>query len=280
MARTGRLLVALALVAALAATARAQEGAAPPPDPPAAAKSGQVGVGRASLVQLVRQANPLLWPLVLCSVVALGYTLERLIALRRSRVVPGEFVDRFVERLASGKLDRERAAELCRANESPAARVFERIVHGWGLPAAQIREGAAGAAASEALELRRNVRVLNATATLAPLLGLLGTVVGMIEAFDALGGRAAAGVGKSEALAHGISLALMATAFGLAIAVVSVAAYYFLLNRIDVLIRALDREATRVVDLVAGDHGRPLAEVRRPVAAAPGELARHEARGF
>lgn len=288
MGRWGRLLLAVWAVSA-AAPAPAQ-GPAPDADPPAAeaqeapapapAKNDPIGVGRASLVGLVRQANPMLWPLVLCSVVTVGYALERLLALRRSRVVPKEFIDRFVERLASGKLDRERAAELCRTNDSPAARVFERIVNAWGQPAGTIREGVAAEAAGEVLELRRNVRVLNGTATLAPLLGLLGTVVGMIEAFDALGGRAAQGVGKSEALAHGISLALMATAFGLAIAVVSVTIYYYFINRIDVLVRALDREATRVVDLVAGDAGRPIAEQRRPMAA-PGDLARpHETRGY
>ena len=82
--------------------------------------------------------------------------------------------------------------------------------------------------------------MLNGTATLAPLLGLLGTVVGMIQSFDALGGRV--GPAKGEALAQGISLALVATAFGLAIAVVSVAAYYYLLNRVDLLVRELDEQ--------------------------------------
>jgi biopolymer transport protein ExbB len=110
------------------------------------------------------------------------------------------------------------------------------------------------------------------------LLGLLGTVVGLIEAFDALGGRAAAGVGKSEALAHGISLALVATAFGLGIAILSVFFYYLLLNRIDVLVRSLDRESTRVIDLVAGDAGLPVAELRRPMAAA--DMARTDLRGI
>jgi biopolymer transport protein ExbB len=289
MDRSGRFLAALVLLG-FATAGRGQE--PPPLAPPAgeavpneaapapeARKTDRIGVGRASLVQLVRQANPMLWPLLICSVVTLGYGLERFLALRRSRVVPKEFVDRFVERLGSGKLDRERAAELCRTNDSPAARVFERIVQGWGQPAGAIREAVAPQAASEVLEMRRNVRVLNGTATLAPLLGLLGTVIGMIEAFDALGGRAAQGIGKSEALAHGISLALMATAFGLAIAVVSVVLYYYLANRIDVLVRELDREATRVVDLVAGDAGRPVADQRRPAAVA-GDFARHETRGF
>jgi biopolymer transport protein ExbB len=259
--------------------------AAPTPAP--AGAGGVPAVGRGTAVDLVRDANPMLWPLVLCSVVAIGYALERLLALRRSRVVPREFCERFIERLAAGKLDRERAIELCRSHDSAAARVFERVVHHWGASSAAIRDAVSSEAASELLELKRNVRVLNGTATLAPLLGLLGTVVGLIEAFDALQGRAAQGMGKSEALAHGISLALVATAIGLGIAILSVAMYYFLLNRIDVLVRALDREATKVVDLVAGDAGRPAAEVRRPVGPPPGaggpaaaELVRPDARGY
>jgi biopolymer transport protein ExbB len=253
------------------------EADAPPTSIPVPAPA-PLGVGRAGLIQLVRQANPMLWPLLACSVVTVGYTLERLFALRKSRVIPSEFVERFIERLAAGKLDRDRALELCRANDSLAARVFGRIMRAWGQPAVTIRELVASEAASEVLELKRNVRVLNGTATIAPLLGLLGTVVGLIEAFDALGGRAAAGVGKSEALAHGISLALVATAFGLGIAILSVFFYYLLLNRIDVLVRSLDRESTRVIDLVAGDAGLPVAELRRPMAAA--DMARTDLRGI
>jgi biopolymer transport protein ExbB len=227
---------------------------------------------RVNVVALFRQANPMVWPLVLCSVVTVGFALERLIALRRARVVPRDFVTRFLDRLEAGKLDRERAAELCRANESPVARIFGRVVHYWGQPASAIREALAHDAGAELLDLKRNVRVLNGTATLAPLLGLLGTVVGLIESFDALANRTATGVGKGEALAHGISLALMATAFGLFIAIVSVVLYYYLLNCIDVLAREMDQHATQVIDLVAGDAGRPLADRRHM--SGTGDLAR------
>jgi biopolymer transport protein ExbB len=229
------------------------------------------------VLRLFAQANPMLWPLVLCSVVALGYALERLVALRRERVVPKDFVTRFLERLASGKLDRDRAAELCRANDSAVARVFAVVVGYWGQPAAVIRQAVGYDAAGEVADLKRNIRVLNGTATLAPLLGLLGTVVGMIQSFDALGGRV--GTAKGEALAHGISLALVATAFGLAIAVVSVAAYYFLLNRVDVLVNDLDEKARRVIEMVSSEATRPAPSVdRRPNFLNPGDHARHESR--
>jgi biopolymer transport protein ExbB len=224
---------------------------------PAAARAEPAGsIGRGSVLRLFAQANPMLWPLVLCSVVTMGFALDRAFALRKGRVVPRDFVDRFMDRLSGGKLDRDRAMELCRSNESPVARLFGHAVRYWGQPASEIRQALDHDAAAELLDLRKNVRVLNATATLAPLLGLLGTVVGMIEAFEAIGSGQAAGAAKSEALAHGISLALMPTGFGLAVAVVSVAFYYYFLGRIDVLARALDDQASEVIDLIAAESSR------------------------
>ena len=240
-----------------------------PGNPTAPASSSAGGVSRKSVLSVFRPDNAMLWPLAICSVVAIGFALERLIALRRSRVVPRDFVDRFTERLASGKLDRDRALELCKANESPVGRIFAHVVRYWGQPAPLIRGALEHDAAGEILDLRRNCRVLNGTATLAPLLGLFGTIVGMIEAFDSLSTQQS---GKSEALAHGISLALVMTAIGLAIAIISVSAYYFLLNRVDVLSKALDDAARPVIDLVAGDGGR--ASVDRRVAG-PSDLGRH-----
>ena len=76
-------------------------------DPTAAAT--KPGVDRASVLRLVLQANPMLWPLGACSIITLGYVLERFLALRRERVIPREFADRLLERLSSGKLDRERS---------------------------------------------------------------------------------------------------------------------------------------------------------------------------
>ena len=232
----------------------------PAPNDPAAkgATAGArptAGVGRQSILALFGRANPMLWLLGLCSIVTVGYTLERLLGLRRGRVIPRDFVNRFLERLSTGKLDRDRATELCRANESPAARVFGHAVRYWGQPAATIRQAVDHDASREVLDLRRNVRVLNGTATLAPLLGLLGTVIGMIQSFDAIGGKV--GGGKSEALAQGISLALISTAIGLGIAVVSVAAYYYLLNRVDLLVRDLDDHIRQVIDLISAESLRP-----------------------
>ena len=239
-----------------AASTAAPEPAATRPTPEAAPAASPTAVGRSSIMALVSKANPMLWTLALCSVVTVGYTLERLIALRRNRVIPRDFVNRFLERLSTGKLDRDRATELCRSNESPTGRVFGHVVRYWGQPAATIRIALDHDASREVADLKRNIRVLNGTATLAPLLGLLGTVIGMIQSFDAIGGKA--GGSKSEALAQGISLALVSTAIGLAIAVASVVAYYWLLNRVDILVRDMDDHARRVIDQVSAEAMRPV----------------------
>jgi len=231
------------------------------------AEEPRPGVDRGTIGRLLWTANPMLWPLAACSIVTLGIALERLSAIRRKRVVPPEFVDRFLERLAAGKLDRDRAIELCKAHDSPAARVFTHIVKAWGQPGAAIRQMVAFDSSGEIIELKRNLRVLSGMATLGPLLGLLGTVVGIIQSFDALGGRA--GPARGEALAQGISLALLATAFGLAIAVVAVTVYYFLLNRLDALVHELDDRARRVIDMVSSDAAFPPSQDRRIAAAPP-----------
>jgi len=228
------------------------------------------------VLRLLLRANPILWPLGACSIFTLGIVLERLVALRRRRVIPAEFVDRFMERLSAGKLDRERALELCRANESSAARIFAVAVKAWGQPAVTIRQIMSFDAAGELLELKRNLRVLNGMATIGPLLGLLGTVIGIIMSFDALGGRI--GPSRGEVLAQGISLALVATAFGLVVALIAVAAYYYLMNRVDVLIRDLDEKAREVVDLVSAESQRPVGADRRHAQLPPGEPLRQETR--
>ena len=181
--------------------------------------------------------------------------------------------------LASSSID---FSNVCRAGSSiasehsscavhmkvPAARIFSLVVNAWGQPGVTIRQIVSHDAAGEVVELKRNLRVLSAMSTLGPLLGLLGTVVGIIQSFDALGGRL--GPARGEALAHGISLALVATAFGLAIAIVAVAFYYFFLNRVDLLVRELDDRTRQVIELVSSEsHRLPPADRRHsPIGAA------------
>lgn len=250
--------------------APATKAAEAPPAPSAAAQPGSSritapgGMGsfldRQRVTEILKVENPLIWPMILCSVVAFGYFLDRWFSLRRSRIVPREFVNRFLDRLGSGKLDRERAFDLCKANDTPASRVFAQILMMWGEPAGQIRAAISQAVGMEYMQLRKNIRVLNATATLAPLIGLLGTVVGIIESFNALGAKNVPS--KSAALAEGIGLALVMTALGLVVAIGSVTAYYYLLGKLDSMMVTLEQESLRVMELIAGSVNRPGGERR------------------
>jgi len=248
-----------------------QQPAPDPTAPPAAALGSQEGIGPEAsgttepsgsipvigpetILKLIVEANPMLWPLFFCSIFTIGVVLERAFTLTRGRVLPRDFVQRFLERLATGKLDRERALEFCRAQSSPAARIFAIAVRHWGKPGWELRQIVASDAAAEIAELRRRTRTLSGLATLGPLLGLLGTVWGLIESFGNLGGKV--GTAKGDALAHGISLALVATAIGLVIAVIAVTAHTYFQYRIDGLIRDLDARTRDVVDLIAGDSPR------------------------
>jgi biopolymer transport protein ExbB len=250
-------------------SAATDDSAAPAPRP---------SVDRSSILRLILRANPVLWPLAICSIITIGYIMERVTALRRERVIPQDFVDRFLERLSGGKLDRERALELCRAHDSPMARIFSLVVSSWGQPGIIIRQTLAYDAAGELVELKRNLRILNAMATLGPLLGLLGTVVGIIQSFDALGGRV--GPTRGEALAHGISLALVATAIGLGIAILAVSFYYILMNKIDLLVRELDDRARQAIDLVSAESQRLAQNDRRPLPLPGIDPLRQESRVF
>ena len=207
------------------------------------------GVDRSSVLRLVLHANPMLWPLAICSMVTLGYVLERF-ARAAARTGDPARVRRAVPRAAVERQARPRAS----ARAVPGT----REPGGAGLRAGGQRLGAAGRDHPADRQSRRRRRGRRAQAQspglerdvdLGPLLGLLGTVVGIIQSFDALGGRV--GPARGEALAHGISLALVATAFGLAIAIVAVAFYYFFLNRVDLLVRELDDRTRQVIELVS-----------------------------
>jgi biopolymer transport protein ExbB len=239
-----------------AATAEgAAEGAAIPAAEPSPATIGDVGPQH--IFSLLRRGDPTMWALLACSVLTITFALERLVVLRRSRVIPRTFVERFMERLREGELDRGKALELCRDSGSPIANVFAVVVQNWGQKASEIRGAVNDGAQSELFYLRRGIRALSGIATLAPLLGLFGTVIGMIRAFHALSEKV--GAGKTELLAQGISLALVATATGLAVAIVAASSYYFLLGRVDALVQEMDLLANDLVGHVAAE-GRPSSE--------------------
>ena len=173
----------------------------------------------------MNKGGPLMYVLALCSVIGLAFVFERLVSLRRSRVIPKAFVKRFLEQVREGSLDRERALAVCAENPCPISEIFAAAARKWGRSAMELEQAVMDAGERVSNTLRKYLRVFAALHVIGPLLGLLGTVLGMITAFNAV--AASDALGRPERLAQGISQALLNTAFGLAIAIPAQSFYFY-----------------------------------------------------
>ncbi len=204
-----------------------------------------------NLFSIVKAGGVMMIPILCCSFVALVFTFERVIALRTGRVIPRPFVKRFMHRLQEGELDRDQALVLCEENGSPVAQVLAHGVRKWGRPAVEIEQALLDGGERAVNGLRRYLRVLNAIATISPLLGLQGTVFGMIHSFNQI--AASDAMGKQELLAGGISEALLTTAGGLTVAIPSLVAYLFFLGRVDRLVIEMDALGQELVHEISAE---------------------------
>ena len=208
------------------------------------------GVARSALA-VVADAGPMLFPIVGCSVLLLMFVFERAISLRRSRVIPKHFVKLFLTELDEGQLKPEEALERCEQNESPISEVFAAAVKKWNRPAVEVEQAVLDAGERVANGLRRYLRLFNGIATISPLLGLLGTVLGMIRAFNSIASSDA--MGRPELLADGISQALLTTAGGLSVAIPAFIVYIYFTSRVDRLLIDIDAIGQEVVSAIASD---------------------------
>jgi biopolymer transport protein ExbB len=204
-----------------------------------------------NLLELARSGGPLMIPIGVCSFVLVVFVFERAISLRRGRVVPRPFVKRFVHQLEQGLLDREDAVRLCEENRSPVSEVFGAAVHKWGKPSVEVEQAVIDAGERVTNGLRRYLRIFSGVSTISPLLGLLGTVLGMIRAFNAI--ATADAMGRPELLAGGISQALLTTAAGLSVAIPAYIAYLFFVSRVDRLIIEIDAMGQQVVNNICAE---------------------------
>jgi biopolymer transport protein ExbB len=208
-------------------------------------------VGTNSLWSIMQDGGPLMWPILASSLLLSVFVFERLLMLRRLRVVPKMFVQKFLEQIKSGQLGRDAALELCDQNGTPVARVFAAALKKWGRPAVEVEQAVIDAGERVTHELRKYLRLFNGISSIAPLLGLLGTVLGMISAFNAIVTGDA--MGRAELLAGGIGEALITTAGGLFVAIPALIAYMFFQSRAESLILEIDAAAQQVVDFVSAE---------------------------
>jgi biopolymer transport protein ExbB len=159
---------------------------------------------------------------------------------------------------------------LCEENGSPIATVFAHGLRKWGKPSVEVEQAIIDGGERQVAQLRNHLRVLNAVATVSPLLGLLGTVMGMIQCFNEIAVSQA--MGKADQLAGGIATALLTTAVGLFIAIPALTVYMLLAGKVDSLVMDMDLLAQDVVNLVSaeglaqGAQAAAKSKVRRPAA--------------
>ncbi len=191
-------------------------------------------------------------PIGICSFLLLVFVFERFVSLRRGRIVPGPFVNRFLDQLQDGELTRESALELCDKNSSPVSRLFASGIRKWGKPSVEVEQAILDEGERIGNQLRKYLRLINGISTVSPLLGLLGTVLGMIQAFDAI-----ALVDSSQdpkaLIALGISQALLTTAAGMAVAIPALIAYLYIAGSVDRRIMEIDSLGMEVVGCISAE---------------------------
>lgn len=201
--------------------------------------------------QVMSKGGILMWPILLSSIIALVFVFERMISLRKARVIPAPFVKRFFHQLREGQLGKDEAIELCQQNGSPVALVFAGALQKWGRPSVEVEQALIDAGERASNDLRRYLRVFNSVSTISPLLGLLGTVFGMIKAFNAVATSNA--MGRPELLANGIAEALLTTAAGLTVAIPALIAYWVFVSQVDRLLIQIDGLGQELAGLICAD---------------------------
>jgi biopolymer transport protein ExbB len=193
--------------------------------------------------ELFQAGGPFMWPLALCSIIALAIVLERLWTLQRRRVIPADLTRRTWSLIEAGQVNDKVIAAL-EAN-SPMGKILATGLSHRHRPREVMMERLEDAGRHVAHDLERFLNTLGTIASVSPLLGLLGTVTGIIKAFSVI---YAGGLGDPNALAGGISEALLTTAFGLSIAIPSFIAYRYLRSRVETIVVRIEADVVRFAD--------------------------------
>lgn len=195
------------------------------------------------MFELFRAGGPLMWVILLCSLIALTIIFERILTLRKKQVVPANLRQQIVDLAKSGKVSREKV-EVIR-NHSPLGAVLAAGLANMPYGPDAMREALEEAGKQVVHRLGRYLNTLGTIASITPLIGLLGTVIGMIKVFTAI---TASGVGDPTVLSGGISEALITTAAGLSVGIPCLMFYRYFRSRISELSVMLEENALALLD--------------------------------
>ncbi len=195
------------------------------------------------MLEIVQAGGWLMVPIIACSVIAVAIVLERLWTLQQKRVIPGNLTNQVWDWVQKNELDAQHIQQLHQS--SPLGQVLATGLSYRHAPREVLKEAIEDSGRHVVHDLERYLNPLGTIAAISPLLGLLGTVSGMIRAFTAITQQ---GVGNPTILAGGISEALITTAAGLAVAIPSLIAYRLLRGRVDGLVIQIEKEAIRFIE--------------------------------
>lgn len=204
--------------------------------------------------EIVRAGGPLMWPLILCSIGAAAIILERLWTLQDKRVLPPELARKVWQLVEADQINDKVIAAL--EQNSPLGRVLAAGLASRHRPRTIVMERLEDTGRHVVYELERFLNTLGTIAVISPLLGLLGTVTGIIHSFNAI---EAGGVGDPRMLSGGIAQALIATAAGMCVAIPALFSYRYLRGRVDRIVIEMEKEAIRLADAVEAATHRNLA---------------------
>jgi biopolymer transport protein ExbB len=199
------------------------------------------------MLELMKAGGWLMWPIMLCSVISLAIIAERFWSLRKKRIAPGNLVAQVWQWEKVGHLDKKRINAL-RAS-SPLGRIMAAGLVNRHHPRDVMKESIEEVGRHVAHELGRFLNTLGTIASISPLLGLLGTVIGMIKVFAVITTQ---GVGDPSVLADGISTALITTAAGLSVAIPSLMFHRYFRGKVDDLVMTMEQEALKMVEVMHG----------------------------
>ena len=199
------------------------------------------------MLSIIEAAGWPIWPLILCSVIALAIIGERMWTLRRNVVMPRHLLPRVAQEYRQNGVSPDMVTRL--SADSPLGQIFGAALRNIGSAPAVQKEAIEEAGRAVAIDLERFLTTLGTIAAIGPLLGLFGTVIGMIEIF---GSQTPQG-GNPLVLAHGISIALYNTAFGLVVAVPSMIFYRYFRAKVDAMLVDMELQAIKLVEILQGE---------------------------
>lgn len=198
------------------------------------------------MLELLQKGGPLMWLIVLCSVVALAVFLERLLYLHRASIAVGDLLRGLSNILRKG--DYAEALQECATTPGPVARVAHAVILRHNAPRADLKEIAEEAGQLEVPKLERNLPLLATIAYTTPLLGLLGTLLGLLDAFQTIASQS--GYATAADIADGVYQSLLTSASSLAVAIPAFVAYSYLSSRVNGLIHDIERAAIEIMAIL------------------------------